>query len=341
MIIFKRAFKYLLLFLLFCSVAQAGGGDKFIIKLATLAPEGSVWMDLFYKLNNEVMKKTNGRVRFKIYPGGVLGDEINMLRKIRIGQIHGGGFTGLGLGMIYKDVSIIQLPFLFNNYHEVDYILSKMGGQFRQGFEKNGFVLLGWSDIGFIYLLSNAPINSKEDIKGLRFWIWEGDEVASAVFKKLGIVPVPLGLPDVLMALQTGLIDVAFSSPLGAIALQWFTKTKYMMDLPLSYAIGAVLINKRVFQKIPLRYQGVIKDCAARYLSELNQRTREDNEKAIQVMVKHGIKITRPSEEQVVEFKKLCDTTAKELKGRVFSKAVLDELMFHLKVYRSNEVKNK
>lgn len=333
--IFKRILKYVLFFFLFSSVAQAG--DKFVIKLATLAPEGSVWMNLFYKLNNEVMEKTGGMVRFKVYPGGVLGDEIDMLRKIRIGQIHGGGFTGLGLSMVYKDVLVIELPFLFNNYHEVDYILSKMEGRFRQGFEKNGFVLLGWSDIGFIYLLSNAPITSKEDIKGLRFWIWEGDVVASAVFKKLGIVPVPLGLPDVLMALQTGLIDVAFSSPLAAIALQWFTKTKYMLDLPLSYAIGAVLIDKKVFQKIPLSHQKVVKECAARYLFELTQRTREDNEKAIQVMVKHGIKITKPSEEQVVEFKKLRDTIAKELSNRAFSKAVLDELMSHLKAYRSHE----
>lgn len=334
MIIFKTAFRYFLVFFLLSSVAQAG--DKFVIKLATLAPEGSVWMNVFDRLNNEVMEKTKGRVRFKIYPGGVLGDEIDMFRKIRIGQIHGGGFTGLGLGMVYKDILVIQLPFLFNNYHEVDYVLSKMEDQFKQGFEKKGFVLLGWSDIGFIYLLSNTPITSKKDIKGLRFWIWEGDAVASAVFKKLGIVPVPLGLPDVLMALQTGLIDVAFSSPLGAIALQWFTKIKYMMDLPLTYSIGGVLIDKRVFQKIPLSYQKVIRECAARYLSELTQRIREDNKKAIQVMVKHGIKITRPSQEQVVEFKGLCDTTAKELSGRAFSKAVLDELMSHLKAYRDH-----
>ena len=333
--IISKAFKYFIFFLLISSIAQAS--DKFIIKLATLAPEGSVWMNAFHDLNKEVIKRTNGDVRFKFYPGGVLGDEIDMLRKIRIGQIHGGGFTGLGLGMIYKDVLVIQLPFLFNNYHEVDYVLKRMEGRFRKGFEKNGFVLLGWSDIGFVYLLSNSPIRSKRDTRGLKFWIWEGDKVASAVFKRLDIVPVPLGLPDILMALQTGLVDVVFSSPLGAIALQWFTRVKYMMDLPLTYAIGAVLISKRAFQRIPPNYQKIIRECANKYIQELNQRIREDNEKAKEIMIKHGIKITRPSKEDVAEFKKMCNTIAKGFSGKAFSREVLNELMFYLNEYRSHE----
>jgi len=310
------------------------GGDEFIIKLATLAPEGSPWMDSFHTINDEVKGKTGGKVKFRAYPGGVLGEDRDMLRKIRIGQIHGGGFTGTGLSLINEDIAVMAIPFLFENYGEVNFVLDKMGDRFRTGFEEEGYVLLGWSEIGFVYLLSNVPIGSVEEFRGAKVWALEGDPVATPVLGKAGVTPIPLGIPDILMALQTNLVDVVYASPLAAIALQWFTKVKYMTDLPLTYSIGGVLVSKRIFGKIPSDLQQIVKEVFQHHASGLTTRTRRDNDEAVRVMVKRGIKLVTPTAEETEKFKRISMEAVGELTGTVFPKDVLAEVRFHLKQYR-------
>lgn len=314
--------------------SAATGGEQFTIKLATLAPEGSPWMNTFRDVSAEIRRKTDGKVKLKAYPGGVLGEDRDMLRKIRIGQIHGGGFTGMGLGLINRDIFAMGIPFLFQNYGEVDYVLGKMDHQFRKGFEKKGYVLLNWSEIGFVYMLSNVPITSVKDIKGTKVWLLEGDPIASPVLRKAGIAPIPLGIPDVLMALQTNLIDVVYISPLGAIQLQWFTKVKYMTDLPLIYSLGGVLVSKRIFGKIPSNLQEIVKKVFQYHSSLLNVRTRKDNDEAIRVMVKQGIKLVTPTDEETEEFKRISNEAIDELGNKVFSKDIFAEVRSHINQYR-------
>jgi TRAP-type C4-dicarboxylate transport system substrate-binding protein len=308
--------------------------EQFTIKLATLAPEGSPWMNTFHKVNDEIERKTDGKVKLKAYPGGVLGGDGDMLRKMRIGQIHAGGFTGMGLGTVYPDIFVMETPFLFQNYGEVDHVFDKMDDPFRKGFEKEGYVLLGWSEIGFVHLLSNVPITSVENMKGRKVWLWEGDPIASPVLRKAGIMPIPLGIPDVLMALQTHLIDVVYASPLAAIALQWFTKVKYMTDLPLGYSLGGVLISKRMFAKIPSDLQGIVKEVFQYHSTLLNARTRRDNDEAMRIMVKQGIKLVTPTDQETEEFKRISREAIDELADKVFSKDVLGEVRSHINQYR-------
>ena len=324
-----------LLLPLFDYTTSAGpGGEQLTIKLATLAPEGSPWMNTFHKVNDEIEKKTDGKVKLKAYPGGVLGGDGDMLRKMRIGQIHGGGFTGMGLGTVYPDIFVMETPFLFQNYGEVDHVFDKMDDPFRKGFEKEGYVLLGWSEIGFVHLLSNVPITSVENMKGRKVWLWEGDPIASPVLRKAGIMPIPLGIPDVLMALQTHLIDVVYASPLAAIALQWFTKVKYMTNLPLGYSLGGVLINKRMFAKIPSDLQGIVKEVFQYHSTLLNARTRRDNDDAMRIMVKQGIKLVTPTDQETEEFKRISREAIDELADKVFSRDVLVEVRSHINQYR-------
>ncbi len=308
--------------------------ERYIIKLATLAPEGTPWMNIFHKINGEIKKRTGGMVKLRAYPGGVLGGDRDMIRKIRIGQIHGAGFTGMGLGSINRDIFVMEIPFLFQNYEEVDYVLSKMDDYFRKGFREEGYVLLGWSEIGFVYLLSNVPVTSVKDIKGTKVWLWEGDPIASPVLRKAGVAPIPLGVPDVLMALQTNLIDVVYASPFAAIALQWFTKVKYMTDLPLIYSLGGILLSKRMFDKIPANLQEIVKDVFHNHISLLNVRTRRDNDEAVRVMQKQGIKLVSPTDEETEEFKRISLEAIDELGDKVFSKDVLVQVRSHIKQYR-------
>jgi TRAP-type C4-dicarboxylate transport system substrate-binding protein len=325
----------ILILLVFGYPASAGPGEEqFTIKLATLAPEGSPWMNTFHEVNDEIKRKTDGRVKLRAYPGGVLGGDRDMLRKIRIGQIHAGGFTGMGLGSINRDIFVMEIPFLFQNYGEVDYVLSKMDDRFRRGFGKKGYVLLGWSEIGFVYMLSNVPITSVKGIKGRKVWLWEGDPIAGPVLRKAGVMPIPLGIPDVLMALQTNLIDVVYASPLGAIAMQWFTKVKYVTNVPLIYSLGGVLVNKRMFEKIPSNLQEIVKEVFQYHSALLNERTRRDNDEAIRVMVKQGIKLVTPTEEETEKFKRISLEAIDELDDKVFSTDVLTEVRSHINQYR-------
>jgi TRAP-type C4-dicarboxylate transport system substrate-binding protein len=323
----------LLAFLLLIQFAS-GAEKNIIIKLATLAPEGSPWMKTFNTLNTEVMKKTENRVQFRIYPGGILGDEKDVLRKIKIGQIQGAALTSGGLSAIFKEVDVLQVPFLFNNYKEADFILNKMDPFFRKGFEENGFVLLDWSEAGFVYLMSTIPISSVADLRKGKVWIWEESPMSKAIFDEAGVKAIPLSIPDVLVGLQTGLVDVVYVPPTAAISLQWFTRVKYLTDVPLIYLVGGIVVKKDTFKGISPSDQNLILEIYHHYLDQLKAVTRNENQEAIKVMTKQGVKIITPSKEQIEEFKKLSNKAMGHITGESFSKKVFDEVTSSLENYR-------
>jgi len=315
-----------LLALLFLILPAHGSEKSVVIKLGTLAPEGSSWMKTFNTLNTEVVKKTENKVQFKIYPGGVLGDELDMLRKLKIGQIQGVALTSAGLSILFKEIDVLQVPFLFQSYEEVDTVLKKMDSFFRKGFEDNGYVFLGWSEAGFIYLMSTLPISSVADLKKAKVWIWEESPMSKAIFDEAGVKAIPLTVPDVLVGLQTGLVDVVYVPPTGAISLQWFTKIKYMTDVPLLYLAGGVVVKKDIFKQIPQASQNFILESFRQHLIQLKAVTRNENRDAIRVMTKHGVKIVTPSKDQIDEYKRLSNKAMGHISGQTFSKKVLDEV---------------
>jgi TRAP-type C4-dicarboxylate transport system substrate-binding protein len=316
-------------------IPPANGVEKSqVIKLGTLAPEGSSWMKTFNTLNTEVMKKTENKVQFRIYPGGVLGDEMDMLRKLKIGQIQGVALTSAGLSTLFKEMDVLQVPFLFQTYEEVDTVLKKMDSFFRKGFEDNGYVFLGWSDAGFIYLMSTLPISSVADLKKAKVWVWEESPMSKAIFDEAGVKAIPLTVPDVLVGLQTGLVDVVYVPPTGAIFLQWFTKIKYMTDVPLLYLAGGVVVKKDIFKQIPQTSQNFILESFQQHLDQLKIITRNENRDAVKVMVKNGVKIITPSKDQIDEYKRLSNKAMGHISGQTFSKKVLDEVTSLLESYR-------
>lgn len=308
-----------------------------LIKIATLAPEGSSWMETFNKLKTEIMQKTEQNVQFRIYPGGVLGDEKDMLRKLHIGQIHGAVLTSSGLSALYGEIDVLQIPFLFQTYGEVDHVLDKMNTFFRKGFEDNGYVLLGWSEAGFVRLMSTKPVATLSDLQKMKVWTWEDAPLSRAIFDEAEVAAIPLTVPDVLVGLQTGLVDVVYAPPAGAISLQWFTKVKYLTDVPLSYLVGAVVVKKNVFSQIPAEYQRVIVESFQVHLEKLKTMIRNENQEALKVMEKHGVKIINPSQNAVEEFMQLSDKAVQRLGVVSFSEKIRDEVTAYLKEYRDNK----
>ena len=308
------------------------------IKFATLAPEGTTWMEIMNEMNDELKAETGGDVQFKIYPGGVMGDEKDVVRKIRAGQLHSAGFTGNGLGEILPDIRVMELPFLFDSTDEIDCVIEKLYDDFSDRFEKKGFVLLGWAEVGFVHVFSQKPIQSKKDLDRVKLWTWEGDKLAETTFRNLGVSPIPLSVTDVMTSLQTGLVDAFYASPLGALALQWHTKAKYMSMLRITNASGAVLVSKKMFDKLTTEQQVILKKVCKKHLRRLVESTRRDNDDAIKIIEESGVKLTpEPEDDELENFKNINSEVQKELTGKLFDQEILDKTLENLKNCRENQ----
>jgi len=334
-----KPLRLLVLILLSLQLLQA---KTVIIKFATLAPEGTTWMKVMRQFSDAVYKSTNGAVKFKIYAGGVQGDEKDVLRKIRINQLHSAGFTGVGLGEILPEVRILDAPFLFKNHQEVDYIDDKFFERFAQKFEQKGYILLGWAEVGFVYIYTNVPVHDVADFKGVKMWTWEGDPLAEATFRAFGINPIPLSVTDVMTSLQTGLIDGVYTSPLACVALQWFSKIKYMLDIPLDNSNGAVLVSKRIFKKIKPEHQKILRQKGREYLQKLTERSRQDNQKSIETMLTKGVtKIAISSRQQLQNYNAIGKQARQNLVGKLYDQSLLDEIEQAVSDFRKQEHSKK
>ena len=278
----------LLALLIFSSGSIA---QTYTLKFATLMPTGTSWTKLLDDWVKEVEQKSNGRLKFKMFSGGVMGDEPDVLRKIRKGQLHGGMFTGYGIGRIYSPARVLEMPFLFKNVEESDYIRSQIMPELEAGFRDNGFELLGWPEVGFIHFFSTRPITSIDDIKQLRIWLWQGDPLGESFFKAADIDPVPLSIMDVYTQLSAkhGSIDTVYTSTFGAIALQWYSKLKYATEIPLTNAIGGLVVSNRFYNKLPPDLQQILKTSGKAMSDKIRLQAREENQRSIGILKKNGI----------------------------------------------------
>ncbi len=323
------------LVLIFGGAQDALAAKKTRIKFSTLAPEGSSWMKVMRLLEKELGRATGGEVGFKFYPGGVSGNEVDVIRKMRIGQIHAAGFTGVGLGQILSEVRVLDLPFLFRNDREVEYIYEKMTDYFAARFEEKGYILLGWVPVGWIHFFSREPISTISSLRPRKAWMWEGDSLVEETYNGLGVSPYPLSLTDVLLSLQTGIVDTVYASPMGALALPWFTKVKYMSELRMAYGTGAVLMTQKMFNRLPDQHKKAVREVSKRYLNKLVRKIQEDNNKAITVMKQNGIKVTPlPDAAEVEKFVAVGKQVQQKMNGKLYEQNVLDQVMNHLKEIR-------
>ena len=317
--------------------AVHGAPKKNLLKIATLAPDGSAWMNLFDEINTDIMKQTEQRVRFRVYAGGVLGDESDVIRKMFVGQIHGAVVTTSSLTKILPDIDVLQVPFLFQNYQEVDHVLSKMDAAFRSGMEKKGYVMLGWSEGGFIRLMSTMPVVTIEDLRKSKVWVWEEAPMTLAIFKEAGVSGIPLSMPDVLVGLQTGLVDVVYAPPAGAISLQWFTRTKYITDVPLMYITGMIIVRKKAFDRLSAGDQDIVRDAFDRQQERMRTTVRAENRSALKVMTGSGIQLLEVPEEEIEKFKVITTRALKQPGSTSFSQETLNQVNTYLQTYRQEK----
>ena len=309
-----------------------------VVKFATLAPDGSTWMKAMKQFTTETEAKTGGRVKFKIYAGGVSGDEKDVVRKIRLGQLHAGGFTGFGIGEIAPEARLLDTPFLFKNAKEIDHVYKTLDTDFRKIFESRGYVLLGWAEVGNVNIFSNSPVTKPEDLRNVKMWLWEGDPIAEATFAALNIKPIPLSITDVMTSLQTGMINGVYGSPLSVIALQWFARMKYVFSVPLTNASGAVMISKKTFDSLPKEDQKVMLELGEKHFRALTLQSRKENEESVVILKKKGLVFTDPASPAVVKDLEAAGQTARlSLVGKLYSRELLEKVDNALKAFRAGK----
>jgi len=309
-----------------------------VVKFATLAPDGSTWMKAMKAFTDEASAKTAGRVKFKIYAGGVSGDEKDVVRKIRLGQLQAGGFTGVGIGEIAPEARILDTPFLFKNAREIDQVYKTLDADFRKAFEDHGYVLLGWAEVGDVNVFSNTPITRPEDLRNVKMWIWEGDPIAEATFAALKIKPIPLSITDVQTSLQTGMINGVYGSPLSVMAMQWHTRMKYVFSLPLTNASGAVVISRKAFDTLSKEDQKVLVALGEKHFRALTLQSRKDNAQSVGILKSKKLIFTDPAGPAVVgELEKAGEDARRALVGKMYPQSLLDKVEGALRSFRAGK----
>ncbi|MFH2065894.1 MAG: TRAP transporter substrate-binding protein DctP [Pseudomonadota bacterium] len=308
---------------------------KIVLKIATLAPKASAnSMDRFREL---VREQTKNEVDFKVYYGGVQGDEDDMLRKIRFGQLDGAAFSGHGLGKIVPEVRVTELPYLFWNYGEVSHVRKKLENTMNRLFAENGFFVMGWGEAGFVYSFSKVPVTSIEIARQQKWWLWDDDPVAKAFYDALGISPISLSLTDVLTSLNTRMIDTAGITPYGAVALRWYTRFQYMSEYPVMNAIAAMVVTQKSWEKVSPSSREAIVRIIEEHFKDAGTAHRIANEKSIQVLKTAGISVVRVDLD-TPEAKFVLDASRKTreaLVGRLYSRELLDQTLAYLAEYRA------
>lgn len=322
---------------LFCaSITQAA-----TLKIATLSPDGSAWLNTLREASAQIKKETDGRVSFRFYPGGVMGNNKSVLKKIRIGQLHGAIFSGGALSSQAADTQSYNLPLLFRTFDEVDYVRSKLDSSLEKQFDDAGWVNFGLAEGGFAYIMSGNPIVTTEDMKKNKIWIPSDDPASKAAAETFEINPVSLHLGDVLAGLQTNLINTVTSSPIATIALQWHTQVSYLTDMPLLYFYGLMAINKKAYnKKVSVEDQKIVNRIMRKAFKEVDKNNRIDNEKAYQALLSQGIKAVKPNEEQLVQWHAKTDASTKLFLQRGgISQQAFDTITSLLAEYRAQQTK--
>jgi TRAP-type C4-dicarboxylate transport system substrate-binding protein len=233
----------------------AHAADKVVIKLGTLAPEGSEWHNALVKIGQRWKTASEGNVELKIYPGGVAGDEGDMVRKIRIGQLHAATITGIGLGTIHRSTIALQIPMLIQSWEELDYIRTKLGPELEKELDAAGFVVNSWGDAGWVHFFSTKPGKTPDDFRPMKLFVWTGDPEAERVWRHSKFTPSLWRPPRSCPRCETGMVEAFQTAPLFALTSQWYKSAKNMVKINWAPLNGATIISKKQWEKIDPKYR--------------------------------------------------------------------------------------
>jgi len=305
------------------------------VKVALVTPEGSAWTEALHRMAAEIEQRTAGEVRFIVYAGGISGDELDVLRKMRVNRIHAAGFSGVGLGVILPEIRVLEAPLLFAGCDEIDYVKERLYDHFADQFAKKGFAMLGFAEAGFVYFFSKTAIETADDLRSVKMWAWKGDPVAEIFMDAFGIRTFPLHVTDVNTGLETGMIDAFYAPPLAAVAFQWHSRARHLLDYPMVNSTGALLMNRRIFAQLSPAHQQIVRETAGKYAAELVRLSRRDNAEALSVLKASGVVFDTPSPALVDSFAQSAEATYEKSIPRIYPRALFERVEGLIEEYRA------
>lgn len=303
-------------------VYARGKKTKNTLRCAMLAPKRSVVDRYFKMIDRDIRKASNNKWSLRVYASGIAGDEKDIIRKMRVGQMDSAIITTTGLSQVVREVAILNTPGIVRGFNDVKKIQKEMWNEWQAKFLKNDVVLLGWFPAGEYRIFSKGPIKSISDLKGRRPWLWPESFVLKELWRSIGATGVPLGVPDVYGALQTGMIDTFISTPIATVSMQWHTKVDHMTPAESGTLLFAWVVIKPSWDKLPKEVKDVVNSKVKEMEKSSFRNTKKEDAAAFKKLLKRGFKESRSPK----GLKKIEAEVRKRLTGRVFSKALADRL---------------
>ena len=326
------------LVLLAAVAAQPAGAAGFTIKMATLSPDGSPWDGFFETMGREWEAGTDGRVALTIYPGGVAGDEPDILRKMKIGQYHAAALSVSGLADISKDFTVFEIPLYFRSEREMFHVLGELTPGLRAKLDEKGFVLLGWGYVGQVHFFTNRRARTVEEMQRLKIFTWAGDEAMTDWWRQGGFKPVALAATDIVTGLQTGMIDALAVPPIYAMSVQFFKRAKFLADVPLIPMMGAILVTKRAWNRVSEEDREVLIAAGERAEKRIFDTIPTLEQTAIRLMGSQGLEVVPIVGTEVEDdWKRIAADFADDMRGRTVPEAVFDRATAVRDAYRKRQ----
>ena len=295
-----------------------------VVKLATLVPEGSVWDKSMRDMGAQWAAGTQGRVVLRVYPGGVAGDEPDLVRKMRIGQLQAAAVTTAGLANIDPAFNVFNIPMFFTSYPELYATLDQLTPVLKQRLEARGFVLLAWGHGGWVFFFTKHPVNSVDALRRSKMFVWAGDDQMVALWKQFGFQPVPLAATDIMTGLQTGMIDAYATTPLLGLSLQWYRQTPNLVGMGLAPLVGGLIITRSAWAKIAPADQARILAACQRLEQRLEVEVPRQDTTAVVEMQKRGLKLNPVDGINAAQFRATAEQFAGGMKGIRVPPEILD-----------------
>lgn len=315
---------WLAILMLLAAAHASWAADEMVIKMATIAPQNSEWHQVLQEMGAAWEKASRGQVQFRLYPGGVAGDDADVVRKMRLGTLNMALLSSDGLTDIDRSVLALQVPLAYANYRELDCTIEQLGPQIEKQIEARGFVLLGWSDAGWAHFFTKEPVRTPDDMKKLKMFVWAGDDRYAELWKKAGFNPVPLPSTEISTALQTGLVNAVTSTVQGVVLLQWYRQVKYMTDLNWAVFLGAIVVAKPTWEKLPADVRPLLKEAARKACRRLSEFSRQSEARDIEVLQKHGVQVVTVDNAVLDQWRQLIDGVLPQVRGSFLPAEALD-----------------
>ncbi len=309
------------------SLSLVPAAEPVVIKLATLAPVGSPWYDVLVDITHEWERISNNRIQVRLYPGGVAGDERDLVTKLRLGHLHAAGMTATGISELDKGIWALSLPLMLQEYNQLDWLRAQVNDVLVQRIDDAGFIVLAWADVGWVYWFCSNPIYTPADLQKQRIFTWAGGPNIEGLWKSGGFHSVTIAGTDVLPALQTGLIDAIGTASLVAATYQWFAIAKYMNPVKWSVMTGAIIISKEKWAEIPADLRPKLIDVTHKHQERITNKIRQMDNEAIRVMKEYGLQVVEVTPEQEQEWHNWLEPHLDKLRGLLTDTTMFDWVM--------------